>query len=137
MAVAGHTAPDRFGRYDVIKVLGQGVFGTVFLAEDSELKRMVAVKVPKVDQLSCPQDVERYMAEARIVASLDHLSIVPVYDVGQTDDGILLRGVEIHRGERFAAVDHRPLGFAPAGGGVGGRDCRRAPFCTPPPLGPP
>ncbi|MFH1266461.1 MAG: protein kinase [Planctomycetota bacterium] len=72
----------------MLKVLGEGGFGTVYLAHDDELSRPVAIKVPRRCQVSRPEDVEMYMAEARVVARLDHPGIVPVYDVGRTDDGL-------------------------------------------------
>jgi serine/threonine protein kinase/formylglycine-generating enzyme required for sulfatase activity len=79
---------ERIGRYVVKRVLGAGGFGKVFLAVDEELNRTVAIKVPHAHQISRVDDVEAYLREARIVASLDHPAIVPVYDVGRTDDGL-------------------------------------------------
>ena len=79
--------PQKFGRYTVRQVLGQGTFGTVYLARDNDLKRDVAVKVLHLERLAETTDPEQFLAEARIVASLDHPNIVPVHDVGQTEDG--------------------------------------------------
>jgi eukaryotic-like serine/threonine-protein kinase len=76
------------GRYSILKRLGKGGFGEVFLAFDQELDRAVAIKVPHRERITQPEDIEAYLAEARIVASLDHSHIVPVYDVGRTDDGL-------------------------------------------------
>jgi len=80
--------PEKIGRYPVIRPLGQGGFGRVYLAHDDDLKRSVAIKVPNPERISRPEDVETYLNEARILASLDHSHIVPVYDVGRTDDGL-------------------------------------------------
>ena len=80
--------PTKFGRYMILRRLGKGGFGEVFLAFDEELDRPVAIKVPRPERVSCPEDVEAYLTEARIVASMDHAHIVPVYDVGRTDDGL-------------------------------------------------
>jgi serine/threonine protein kinase len=79
--------PETIGRYTVKSVLGEGAFGCVYLAYDEELERPVAVKVPRPEQISSPNDMEAYTAEARVLASLDHRGIVPVYDVGRTKDG--------------------------------------------------
>ena len=79
--------PEKIGRYRVIRLLGQGGFGRVYLAHDDDLKRPVAIKVPNPERISRPEDIEAYLNEARILASLDHPHIVPVYDVGRTDDG--------------------------------------------------
>ena len=80
--------PTKIGRYTILKRLGKGGFGEVFLAFDDELERPVAIKVPRPERVSRPEDIEAYLNEARIVASLDHPHIVPVYDVGRTDDGL-------------------------------------------------
>jgi len=80
--------PRSIGRYRAAKVLGEGGFGRVYLARDDELGRSVAIKVPHAQRVSRPQDVEAYLAEARMLAGLDHPHIVPVHDVGRTDDGL-------------------------------------------------
>jgi serine/threonine protein kinase len=78
--------PERIGRYKVLKLLGQGGFGVVYLANDEQLQRLVAIKVPHSRLVSRPKEAEVYLTEARTVASLDHPSIVPVHDVGSTQD---------------------------------------------------
>ncbi len=80
--------PTKIGRYNLLRRLGKGGFGEVFLAFDADLERTVAIKVPRPERVSQPEDVEAYLEEARILASLDHPHIVPVYDVGRTDDGL-------------------------------------------------
>ena len=82
----GPPAPERIGRYRIEKVLGKGGFGLVYLAHDEQLNRPVAVKVPHAKLISKPEDAEPYLVEARTVANLDHPGIVPVYDVGSTED---------------------------------------------------
>ena len=67
---------------------GPGGVRAVYLAQDDELDRPVAIKVPNPERVAGPEDVEAYLAEARILARLDHPNIVPVYDVGRTDDGL-------------------------------------------------
>jgi serine/threonine protein kinase/formylglycine-generating enzyme required for sulfatase activity len=78
--------PQQIGRYRVVKLLGEGGFGRVYLASDDQLERLVAVKVPHRRLVARPEDAEPYLREARIVAQLDHPHIVPVYDVGSTED---------------------------------------------------
>ncbi len=80
--------PRRIGRYAVEGVLGEGAFGTVYLARDEELRREVAIKVPRRARVASEKDLEAYLAEARMVAGLDHPGIVPVFDVGRTGDGL-------------------------------------------------
>src|SRR5262245_50701711 len=82
----GDKQPQHIGRYRIERLLGEGGFGRVYLAHDEQLHRRVAIKVPHRNLVSRPEDAEAYLAEARIVASLDHPNIVPVYDVGSTAD---------------------------------------------------
>jgi serine/threonine protein kinase len=79
--------PEKIGRYRVIKLLGKGSFGRVYLADDDQLDRPVAIKVPNPERISSPKDREVYLREAKILAKLEHPNIVPVYDAGRTDDG--------------------------------------------------
>jgi serine/threonine protein kinase/formylglycine-generating enzyme required for sulfatase activity len=78
--------PTFIGRYRVERLLGFGGFGLVYLAHDDQLGRPIAIKVPHRTLVSRPEDAELYKVEARTVASLDHPNIVPVYDVGSTED---------------------------------------------------
>ena len=61
---------------------------TVYLAHDDDLDRPVAIKVPNPERITRPEDVEAFLIEARILAKLDHPNIVPVFDVGRTEDGL-------------------------------------------------
>src|ERR1700688_4863728 len=78
--------PQQIGRYRIEKILGRGGFGLVFLAHDGQLQRLVAIKVPHRKLVDRPEAAEAYLTEARTVANLDHPNIVPVHDVGSTDD---------------------------------------------------
>ena len=80
--------PSKIGRYRIIDRLGQGGFGTVYLAHDDDLDRPVAIKVPNPERITDAKDVEAFLVEARILAKLDHSHIVPVHDVGRTEDGL-------------------------------------------------
>ncbi|MEZ6127570.1 MAG: protein kinase [Planctomycetaceae bacterium] len=75
------------GRYRLDRVLGEGAFGRVYLGYDEDLLRQVAIKVPTKERFRTPDDAESYLAEARTVAGLDHPNIVPVYDMGRSQDG--------------------------------------------------
>jgi serine/threonine protein kinase/formylglycine-generating enzyme required for sulfatase activity len=80
--------PLRLGRYQITNRLGSGGFGIVYRAYDEELHRDVAIKVPHQYRIRSPRDIETYLAEARNLASLTHPGIVPVHDVGRTEDGL-------------------------------------------------
>src|SRR5262249_26087366 len=77
--------PHQIGRYRVEKMLGRGGFGLVYLAHDDQLERLVAIKVPHARLVTQTTDVELYLTEARMVASLDHPNIIPVHDIGKTE----------------------------------------------------
>ncbi len=68
----------KIGRYTVLGLLGKGGFGRVYLAHDDDLNRPVAIKVPRPERVFQPEDIEAYLNEARILASLDHPHVVPV-----------------------------------------------------------
>jgi tRNA A-37 threonylcarbamoyl transferase component Bud32 len=74
----------RLGRFELIDRVGVGAFGTVYKARDTELDRIVAVKVPRAISLDDgSEEGDRFRREARSVAQLRHPSIVSVYEVGE------------------------------------------------------
>ena len=78
--------PERIDRYRIERLLGQGGFGLVYLAFDEQLNRRVAIKLPHRQLVAHVNAAEAYLTEARAVAGLNHPHIVPVYDVGSTDE---------------------------------------------------
>jgi serine/threonine protein kinase len=84
-APASPQSPDWIGRFKIEKAIGSGGFATVYLGYDEDLQRRVAIKVPLPQRVA---DAEAYLTEARILASLDHPHIVPVFEVGRTEDGL-------------------------------------------------
>jgi serine/threonine-protein kinase len=80
-------APDFEGtRYTILRHLARGGMGSVWLAEDAQLKRRVAIKV--LDLVTSSDDLAaRLLQEARILAGLEHPGIVPVHDAGMLADG--------------------------------------------------
>ncbi len=85
-SVPAQSTPTQIGRYRVERLVGTGGFGLVYLAHDDLLQRLVAIKVPHPQFVAQKTDFEAYLAEARTVANLDHANIVPVYDVGNTNE---------------------------------------------------
>ena len=129
--------PRRSGVTRSSDVLGKGGFGRVYLAHDDDLDRPVAIKVPNPERISHPEDIEAYLNEARILASLDHPHIVPVYRRGSHGRRALLRRLEAHRGERPCRQDRKARPVLPGFGGTGCHD-RRSPALRPyPRAGPP
>lgn len=77
--------PTRIGRYTVRRSLGEGAFGTVYLAHDTELDRPVAIKIPRTSALKSALPLADLLREARRAASLRHPNIVTIHDLGQAD----------------------------------------------------
>lgn len=89
-ASGGAPVPQQFGRYRILKLLGQGGMGAVYLARDTMLDRDVALKMPQLGGQGGGQDisseiVERFYREARAAGNLHHPNICAVYDVGAID----------------------------------------------------
>lgn len=112
-----------FGKYVLLRKIGEGGFGRVFLAIDPLLQRRVALKLLKG---GTPDDVARFAREARMAAELRHPNIVPVHEVGQVgrDSYIALEYIEgaplapsgLDRDLRTALKVARALGAAHARG---------------------
>jgi hypothetical protein len=77
--------PELFGRYRIVKLLGEGGMGAVYLAHDSQLDRPVALKVPTFSGDDAPRMLERFYREARAAAGIQHPNICPVHDFGAID----------------------------------------------------
>lgn len=88
----------RLGHYRVLRLLGQGGMGFVFLAEDSRLGRQIALKVLKPELAGDPELTARFLREARITASIRHQHLVTVYQVGQ-ENGVVFLAMELLEGE--------------------------------------
>ncbi len=84
-APAASGVQKNFGRYCIMRSLGSGAMGTVYLAEDTQLQRQVAIKMPRFEEDPTGEVLARFYREARAAASIRHANICPVYDVGQID----------------------------------------------------
>lgn len=70
----------QFGKYRIIDAIGSGAFGVVYRAQDTELQREVALKLPRPEVLCDPERLRRFRTEATTAATLSHASIVPIYE---------------------------------------------------------
>jgi serine/threonine protein kinase len=87
-------------KYRLINELASGGMGTVYLADDTELNRQVAIKILNTPELT--GDLKRRMVrEAQIIARLEHPGIVPVHDVGSLPDGRVFYAMKYVRGSRL------------------------------------
>lgn len=95
-----------FRGYEILEVLPAGGMSAVYKARQLSLDRIVAIKaLPPMGV--APADVEKFMAEARITASLKHPNIVQVYDFGRSEDGVYYFVMEYISGYSVAAWIHR------------------------------
>jgi hypothetical protein len=70
------------GKFELLHHVGAGAFGAVWKAQDKELGRVVAVKLPHAGRVVTPRDHERFLREGRSAAQLRHPGIVSMHDVG-------------------------------------------------------
>jgi serine/threonine protein kinase len=95
--------PDRLGPFKLVKQLGRGGMGVVFLAEDTQLGRRAAVKVMRPEMTAYdPRAYERFLREARAAAAVRHDHVVTVYQVGEAN-GIPYLAMELLRGTTLSA----------------------------------
>lgn len=80
--------PERIDRFDLIRELGRGGFGVVYLARDATLARHVAIKVPYPSLANDPQASARYLKEAQLASKLRHPGIVTIHDIRETEGRI-------------------------------------------------
>ena len=96
--------------YRVTKALGHGGLGDVYLAEDTRLKRQVALKFLPSEVADDPIRLERFEREAQVVAALNHPNIVTVHSI-ERDGGTLFMAMEHLDGRTLA--DSIPRGGLP------------------------
>src|SRR6267378_2444047 len=87
-------------KYHIVKELARGGMGTVYLAEDPELNRQIAIKVLNTTEVTAEM-AKRMVREAQIIARLEHPGIVPVHDVGLLADGRVFYAMKLVRGSRL------------------------------------
>jgi serine/threonine-protein kinase len=90
-----------FGRYQLIELLGRGGMGEVWRAHDTEIDRVVALKMLLPHFAQDPEFVTRFRREARAAARLDDPHVVPIHEVGEIDGRLyvtmrLINGVDLH-----------------------------------------
>jgi serine/threonine protein kinase len=98
--------PDLSGtRYRLLEPVGRGGMGRVYRARDTGLDRDVALKVLHTHEAAA---ADRLIAEARILARLEHPGIVPVHDAGTLPDGRVFCAMKLVRGKRLDALAREP-----------------------------
>ncbi len=96
------------GRYEIVREIGRGGMGAVYLAHDPLLQRDVAVKVLTAHLLR-EEIEERFRREARIIARLDHIGIVPVHDTGTHEKSLFFVMPYVEGNDLRTYLEHRLL----------------------------
>lgn len=105
-------APDAIAGFRILRKIGQGGMGSVYLAEQLSLKREVALKVISPQFAANAQAVDRFMREARTAAVVNHPNVISVIDVG-FNGGHLYMALELVSGGDAAQLAARTNGILP------------------------
>ena len=110
----GHTLDDR---YRIREELGSGGMGTVFLAEHVLINKQVAIKVLSPTHSRKPEEVERFLREARAASRIRHENVVDITDFGYTNGGLAFLVMEYLEGEDLSTTSEsrRRAAVAPRG----------------------
>jgi tRNA A-37 threonylcarbamoyl transferase component Bud32/Leucine-rich repeat (LRR) protein len=102
--------PERIGDFTILRVIGEGGMGVVYLAEDVRLGRKAAIKTMKLALAAKPENRARFIREARAAATVEHDNIVPIWQVGETADGSPFIAMPFLQGEMLETrLKRRPI----------------------------
>jgi TolB-like protein/predicted Ser/Thr protein kinase len=105
--------PQSFDRFQIVRLLGRGGMGTVYLARDQRLGRHVALKVLNAEDLGSDDRRARFLREARTAAAVRHQNVATIYEVGETTDGMPFLVMEYCEGETLSQrIRRKPLDAA-------------------------
>jgi serine/threonine-protein kinase len=91
-------------RYHILKKLGEGGMGTVYLAEHVKMGRKAALKVMNPGMNSDPDAIARFNREAANASRLNHPNVCGIYDFGETPDGLIYLAMEFIEGESLTSL---------------------------------
>ena len=106
---ANKTPPSTLGRYRVLKELGRGAMGVVYLGKDPTIQRFVAIKTMRLDKIDADDKLQeiktRFFREAESTGRLSHPNIVTIYDAGE-EDHLVYIAMELLQGSTLKEWTH-------------------------------
>lgn len=102
--ISSASSPDVEADYQIIDKLGQGSMGIVYSARQTAVDRVVAIKMIKSTDKANSESQKKFLYEAQITADLDHPNIVPIHELGCTDDGALFYAMKKVTGTEWKEV---------------------------------
>jgi serine/threonine protein kinase/tetratricopeptide (TPR) repeat protein len=101
--------------YRIIEKLGEGGMGVVYKAEDTKLRRTIALKFLPAGFMSDPEAKQRFVREAQAASALEHPNVCNIHEIGETEDGLLFICMACYDGESLREKTGRgPLGLEEA-----------------------
>jgi serine/threonine-protein kinase len=98
------------GKYRIIEEIGRGGMGIVYKAEDTKLKRMVALKFLPQQWISDKEARERFIHEAKAASALDHNNVCAIHEIEETEDGRMYIAMAFYEGESLREkIKREPL----------------------------
>jgi eukaryotic-like serine/threonine-protein kinase len=113
--LSGARVPERIGKYVIVKEVGRGSTGVVYLSHDPFYRRDVAIKVYNIessDEEKARITRKMFLSEAHMVGMLQHPNILPIYDAGEEDGRYYIVTEHVH-GARTLAVYGKPDNLLP------------------------
>jgi serine/threonine protein kinase len=99
----------RFGRYQVRSQIGEGGMGEVYLAQDTQLDRAIALKILTAEVARDPQRLHRFLQEARAASALSHPNVAHIYEIGEASDTHFIAMEYVEGVELDKKIAGRPL----------------------------
>jgi tetratricopeptide (TPR) repeat protein/predicted Ser/Thr protein kinase len=100
------------GRYEILKTLGEGGMGAVYMARDFALNRMVALKVIRPELAKNPSIIDRFKQELLLAQRVTHRNVIRIYDLGE-GDGMQFITMEFIEGSDLRSIIHERKKLSP------------------------